>query len=61
MMQQLELTVENSKNENENPVKLTLDQKKGYFQMLNKYEMDDLYTFYKQDFDLLEYNPMIFD
>ena len=61
MLRQLNLTFDITGNENENPVRLTFEQKQGYFKLLNKNEMNELHILYKQDFDLFEYDPKIFD
>ena len=61
MLRQLNLTYEQSKYGNSNPSKLSDDEKKGYFDMLNKNEMKSLYDIYRQDFEHFEYDPHIFD
>ena len=61
MLRQLDLTYGPTKYENHNPSRLSFDQKKGYFDLLNKNERISLYDIYKQDFELFEYDPHIFD
>ena len=61
MLRQLNLTSDITGNENENPLRLSFEQKQGYFMLLNKNEMNGLYMLYKQDFDLFQYDPKIFD
>lgn len=61
MLRQMNLTYGMTKYENENPSRLSLRQKRGYFKLLNNNEMVRLYAIYKQDFDLFEYDPHIFD
>ena len=60
MLRQMELFYNDTTYNNENPSKLTLEQKRGYFKLLNKNEMKQLYYMYKRDFDLFEYDPKIY-
>ena len=61
MLRQLNLTYEQSEYGNSNPSKLSDDEKKGYFDMLNKNEKKSLHDIYRQDFEHFEYDPHIFD
>ena len=61
MLRQLNLTYEQSEHGNSNPSKLSDDEKKGYFDMLNKNEKKSLHDIYRQDFEHFEYDPHIFD
>ena len=61
MFRQLNFSYGEPKFENHNPSRLTFNEKKGYFDLLNKNEMNQLYDLYKQDFLLFEYDPHIFD
>ena len=61
MFRQLNLTYGESKFENYNPSRLTFNEKKGYFELLNQNEMNKLYDIYKQDFYLFDYDPDIFN
>ena len=61
MLRQMELSYNDTTYNNENPSKLTFEQKQGYFKLLNTNEMKQLYYMYKRDFDLFEYDPKIYD
>ena len=61
MFRQLNLTYGDAKFENYNPSRLTFNEKKEYFELLNKHEMKKLYDIYKQDFYLFDYDPEIFN
>ena len=60
LLRQLNLTSEQSKYENSNPSKLTVNEKKGYFGMLNENEMNSLKDIYREDFENFEYDPYVF-
>ena len=60
MLRQMELFYNDTTYNNENPSKLTLEQKRGYFKLLNTNEMKQLYYIYKRDFDLFEYDPNVY-
>ena len=61
MLRQLNLTNAKLKYENPNPSKLSLEEKKGYFSMLNENEMKSLHDIYRDDFDNFEYDHNIFN
>ena len=61
MFRQLNLTYGEAKFENYNPSRLTFNEKKDYFELLNHNEKNKLYNIYKQDFYLFDYDPDIFN
>ena len=61
MFRQLNLTYGETIFENYNPSMLSFKEKKEYFGLLNKNEMNKLYNVYKQDFYLFDYDPDIFN